>query len=83
MSLPQIDVLSVGAGGGSIASVDRFGALHVGPESAGADPGPAGYGLGGDRATVTDAHAVLGTLDPDHALRGTHHPRRSRLPARR
>ena len=70
VSLPQIDVLSVGAGGGSIASVDRFGALHVGPESAGADPGPAGYGLGGDRATVTDAHAVLGTLDPDRALGG-------------
>jgi N-methylhydantoinase A len=70
VSLPQIDVLSVGAGGGSIASVDRFGALHVGPESAGADPGPAGYSLGGDRATVTDAHAVLGTLDPDRALGG-------------
>jgi N-methylhydantoinase A len=70
VSLPQIDVLSVGAGGGSIASVDRFGALHIGPESAGADPGPAGYGLGGDRATVTDAHAVLGTLDPDRALGG-------------
>lgn len=70
VSLPQIDVLSVGAGGGSIARVDRFGALHVGPESAGADPGPAGYGLGGDRATVTDAHAVLGTLDPERSLGG-------------
>jgi N-methylhydantoinase A len=71
ISLPQIDVLSVGAGGGSIAHVDDFGSLHVGPQSAGADPGPAAYGMGGDRATVTDAHVVLGTLRADRPLAGT------------
>jgi N-methylhydantoinase A len=71
VNLPQVDVLSVGAGGGSIASVDPFGSLSVGPDSAGADPGPACYGAGGVRATVTDAHLVLGTLDPDRALGGT------------
>jgi N-methylhydantoinase A len=71
ISVPQIDVLSVGAGGGSIAHVDDFGSLHVGPQSAGADPGPAAYGLGGDRATVTDAHVVLGTLRADRPLAGS------------
>lgn len=71
VNLPQIDVLSVGAGGGSIASVDAFGSLTVGPESAGSDPGPACYGGGGTMPTVTDAHAVIGTLDPDYALGGT------------
>jgi N-methylhydantoinase A len=70
VNLPQIDVLSVGAGGGSIARVDRFGSLTVGPESAGADPGPAAYGRGGDAATVTDAHVVLGTIDPARFLGG-------------
>jgi len=70
VNLPQIDVLSVGAGGGSIARVDRFGSLAVGPGSAGADPGPAAYGRGGEEATVTDAHVVLGTLDPAHFLGG-------------
>jgi N-methylhydantoinase A len=70
VNLPQIDVLSVGAGGGSIARVDRFGSLAAGPESAGADPGPAAYGRGGEEATVTDAHVVLGTLDPDRFLGG-------------
>ncbi len=70
VNLPQIDVLSVGAGGGSIARVDRFGSLAVGPESAGADPGPAAYGRGGEDATVTDAHVVLGTLDPARFLGG-------------
>jgi N-methylhydantoinase A len=70
VNLPQIDVLSVGAGGGSIARVDRFGSLAVGPESAGADPGPAAYGRGGEEATVTDAHVVLGTLDPARFLGG-------------
>jgi N-methylhydantoinase A len=70
VNLPQVDVLSVGAGGGSIASVDRFGSLTVGPESAGADPGPACYGTGGTRPTVTDAHVVLGSLDPDRPLGG-------------
>lgn len=62
--LPSIDVKSVGAGGGSIASVDVGGLLHVGPQSAGSDPGPACYGRGGTRATVTDAAVVLGYLDP-------------------
>jgi N-methylhydantoinase A len=70
VNLPQIDLLSVGAGGGSIARVDRFGSLAVGPESAGADPGPAAYGRGGETATVTDAHVVLGTLDPARFLGG-------------
>jgi N-methylhydantoinase A len=70
VTLPQIDVLSVGAGGGSIARVDAFGSLRVGPESAGAAPGPAAYGAGGEDATVTDAHLVLGTLDPDRFLGG-------------
>jgi N-methylhydantoinase A len=70
VNLPQIDLLSVGAGGGSIARVDRFGSLAVGPESAGADPGPAAYGRGGENATVTDAHVVLGTLDPARFLGG-------------
>ena len=71
VNLPQIDVLSVGAGGGSIAAVDRFGALSVGPESAGAHPGPAAYGAGGEHATLTDAHLVLGTLAADRPLGGS------------
>lgn len=62
--LPSIDVKSVGAGGGSIAWVDSGGLLHVGPQSAGSVPGPACYGRGGQRATVTDAALVLGYLDP-------------------
>lgn len=59
---PMIDVVTVGAGGGSIASVDAGGNLRVGPASAGADPGPAAYGLGGELPTVTDANLVLGLL---------------------
>ncbi len=70
VNMPQVDVLSVGAGGGSIASVDAFGSLSVGPESAGAMPGPACYGGGGTRPTVTDAHLVLGVLDSERALAG-------------
>lgn len=70
IALPQVDVGSIGAGGGSIARVDAYGALTVGPESAGAVPGPAAYGAGGEDATVTDAHVVLGTLDPDAFLGG-------------
>jgi N-methylhydantoinase A len=70
VNLPQIDVLAIGAGGGSIARVDEFGALRVGPESAGAVPGPAAYGAGGSAATVTDAHVVLGTLGEDGGLAG-------------
>jgi N-methylhydantoinase A len=70
VNVPQIDVLSVGAGGGSIAAVDAFGTLTVGPASAGAEPGPACYGSGGTEPTVTDAHVVLGTLDPARPLGG-------------
>ena len=63
IGLPMVDVQSVGAGGGSIARV-RQGALLVGPESAGSNPGPVCYGRGGARPTVTDADAVLGYLPP-------------------
>ena len=68
INLPQIDVLCIGSGGGSIARVDQFGSLTVGPASAGAEPGPAAYGLGGEDATVTDAHVVLGNLSAESAL---------------
>jgi N-methylhydantoinase A len=68
--LPSIDVRSIGAGGGSIAWIDEGGMLHVGPQSAGADPGPACYGKGGTRPTVTDACVVLGYIDPDYFLGG-------------
>jgi N-methylhydantoinase A len=69
MRMPTVDVHTVGAGGGSIARLDAGGALRVGPESAGADPGPACYGKG-DRPTVTDAHLVLGQLVPERFLGG-------------
>ncbi|MDQ4104142.1 MAG: hydantoinase/oxoprolinase family protein, partial [Actinomycetota bacterium] len=65
-----VGIHTVGAGGGSIAWVDTGGALRVGPRSAGADPGPACYGQGGTEPTVTDAHCVLGHLDPDRELGG-------------
>jgi N-methylhydantoinase A len=68
--LPMIDVVEVGAGGGSIAWLDAVGALKVGPQSAGADPGPACYGGGGTSPTITDANLVLGRLDPDNFLGG-------------
>jgi N-methylhydantoinase A len=71
MSLPHVLIETVGAGGGSIAWVDRGGALRVGPRSAGAKPGPAAYGQGGKDATVTDAAAVLGWLGSDHPLAGS------------
>lgn len=61
---PMLDIRSVGAGGGSIAWVDQGGSLRVGPQSAGADPGPACYGRGGREATVTDANLLLGRLEP-------------------
>src|SRR3954464_639587 len=61
LPLPMVDMVTIGAGGGSIAKVDA-GAMTVGPQSAGADPGPAAYGRGGERATVTDAHVILGHL---------------------
>jgi N-methylhydantoinase A len=67
---PMIDVHTIGAGGGSIARVDAGGAFRVGPESAGARPGPAAYGRGGARPTVTDANVVLGRLDPEYFLGG-------------
>lgn len=68
---PSIDVKSVGAGGGSVAKVDSGGLLHVGPESAGADPGPVCYRRGGTKPTVTDAAVALGYLDPDFFLGGS------------
>jgi N-methylhydantoinase A len=68
---PSVDVTSIGAGGGSIARVDEGGLLHVGPQSAGALPGPACYGRGGELPTVSDAALVLGYLDPDFFLGGT------------
>ncbi|MBI2371364.1 MAG: hydantoinase/oxoprolinase family protein [Deltaproteobacteria bacterium] len=68
--MPSVDVSSIGAGGGSIAWVDPYGVLKVGPESAGAEPGPACYGLGGTAATVTDAYVVCGFLNPGHFLGG-------------
>lgn len=69
VALPQIDVLPIGAGGGSLARVDAHGSLAVGPDSAGADPGPAAYGTG-EHPTVTDAHLVRGSLDPGGLLGG-------------
>jgi N-methylhydantoinase A len=68
--VPTIELMEIGAGGGSIARVDELGLLKVGPDSAGADPGPACYGLGGVEPTVTDADAVLGYLNPDYFLGG-------------
>jgi len=70
IKVPMIDIKTLGAGGGSIAWVDPGGALQVGPESAGADPGPACYGLGGKEPTVTDANLVLGYLNPDYFAGG-------------
>jgi N-methylhydantoinase A len=68
--VPVIELIEIGAGGGSIARIDGLGLLKVGPESAGADPGPACYGLGGGEPTVTDADLVLGYLNPDFFLGG-------------
>ncbi|HEY1610789.1 MAG TPA: hydantoinase/oxoprolinase family protein, partial [Paraburkholderia sp.] len=67
---PSIDIDSVGAGGGSIVWIDAGGGVRIGPESAGADPGPACYGRGGTRPTVTDCNLVLGYIDPDNFLGG-------------
>jgi 5-oxoprolinase (ATP-hydrolysing)/N-methylhydantoinase A len=67
---PVVDMIEIGAGGGSLARVNRLGLLRVGPESAGADPGPASYNLGGTDATVTDACVVLGYFDPGAFLGG-------------
>jgi len=68
--VPVIDMIEIGVGGGSIAAVDALGLLKVGPHSAGADPGPVCYGLGGTKPTVTDADLVLGYLDPGYFLGG-------------
>ena len=71
--IPVIDMIEIGAGGGSIARVDSLGLLKVGPDSSGADPGPVCYSQGGTEPTVTDADLVLGYLDPDYFLGGKMH----------
>ncbi|MEL6746707.1 MAG: hydantoinase/oxoprolinase family protein [Pseudomonadota bacterium] len=80
ISIPVIDMVEIGAGGGSIAHVDSLGQIRVGPESAGSEPGPACYGRGGARPAVTDADLTLGRLDPENFAGGTIalHPDRSR-----
>lgn len=70
IALPMLDIVTIGAGGGSIGRVDAGGLLRVGPESAGADPGPACYGRGGELPTCTDANVVLGYLDPTYFAGG-------------
>ncbi|MEM8979775.1 MAG: hydantoinase/oxoprolinase family protein [Pseudomonadota bacterium] len=71
ISIPVIDMVEIGAGGGSLAHVDAMGQIRVGPESAGSEPGPACYGRGGERPGVTDADLVLGKLDPDNFAGGS------------
>ena len=71
LRIPVIEMVEIGAGGGSIAHLDRLGRIGVGPESAGAEPGPACYGRGGTRATVTDADVVLGRMDPERFAGGS------------
>ena len=68
--VPVLDLMEIGAGGGSLAQISEVGTLQVGPESAGADPGPACYGRGGTQPSVSDADLVLGYLDPAHFLGG-------------
>jgi len=70
VKVPSVDLIEIGAGGGSIARVNALGLIEVGPESAGSDPGPACYGQGGRHATVTDSDLVLGYLNPDNFLGG-------------
>jgi N-methylhydantoinase A len=70
VTVPSVDLVEIGAGGGSVARVDELGLLKVGPESAGAEPGPASYGRGGSQPTVTDADLLLGMLDADFFLGG-------------
>ncbi|SEF96315.1 hydantoinase/oxoprolinase family protein [Bosea lathyri] len=71
ISIPVIDMVEIGAGGGSLAHVDSMKQIRVGPESAGSEPGPACYGRGGKRPAVTDADVVLGKIDPDNFAAGT------------
>src|SRR5215472_13491346 len=71
LRIPVIEMVEIGAGGGSIASVDPLARINVGPESAGAEPGPASYGRGGAEPTVTDADVVLGRIDPDYFAGGS------------
>src|SRR5207249_302203 len=71
LAVPMLDINTVSAGGGTIAEVDRFGQLQVGPHSAGAQPGPAAYGRGGDMPTITDCNLVLGYLGEDNFLGGS------------
>jgi len=70
VQLPVVDIVEIGAGGGSIARIDKVGTVRVGPESAGADPGPACYGRGGDNPTVTDAKLVIGVIDAERFAGG-------------
>ncbi len=81
LKVPVLEMIEIGAGGGSIAGVDELGLLRVGPESAGASPGPACYALGGDKPTVTDADLLLGYLDPDSFLGGAMRLDRARAEA--
>lgn len=71
VQVPVVEIVEIGAGGGSIAWVDDAGGLHVGPQSAGAEPGPACYGAGGEEPTLTDANLVAGRLDPTYFLGGS------------
>ncbi len=73
--IPVIEMVEIGAGGGSIARLDALKRVTVGPESAGAEPGPACYGRGGRHPAVTDANVVLGTIDPTHFAGGVDCPR--------
>lgn len=70
LKIPVVDIIEIGAGGGSIGWIDQGGSINVGPKSAGADPGPACYGRGGTEPTVTDANLVTGRLNPDYFLGG-------------
>src|SRR5256885_14523059 len=70
IKISSVELIEIGAGGGSIARVDRFGLVKVGPDSAGSDPGPACYGMGALEPTVTDADLVLGYLDAAYFLGG-------------
>src|SRR3546814_3416610 len=71
ISIPVVEMVEIGAGGGSMASIDTLRQIRVGPRSAGSEPGPACYGHGGTHATVTDADLLLGILDPDYFAGGT------------